>query len=104
MHTLAAMAVQLALAGGGGEPARSATGESRGLPRFEGLSSPLDRATRERVTGGSWHRGCPVGLADLRLLRLTHLGFDGEAHRGRLIVHSPPGQGTLIEARLPCES
>ncbi len=38
------------------------------------------------MTGSSWHRGCPVGLDDLRLLRLTYFGFDGKAHRGRLVV------------------
>ena len=39
------------------------------------------------MTGVSWHRGCPVGLNDLRLLRVDHWGFDGEVHRGRLVVH-----------------
>jgi len=40
------------------------------------------------MTGVSWHRGCPVALRDLRLLTLTHWGFDGEPHAGRLVVHS----------------
>ena len=39
------------------------------------------------MTGVSWHRGCPVALRDLRLLTLTHWGFDGEPHAGRLVVH-----------------
>jgi len=30
---------------------------------------------------------CPVGLADLRLLTLRHVGFDDRAHTGQLIVH-----------------
>lgn len=54
---------------------------------FEGSVSRLDGATRELMTGGSWREGCPVGLGDLRLLRVTFLGFDGLAHRGRLVVH-----------------
>lgn len=34
----------------------------------------------------SWHRGCPVGPAELRRVRLTFWGFDGQAHTGALIV------------------
>lgn len=54
---------------------------------FVGTTSPLDDAQRARMTGVSWHRGCPVALADLRLLALTYHGFDGKPHTGRLIVH-----------------
>jgi hypothetical protein len=39
------------------------------------------------MTGVSWHRGCPVGFADLRLLTVRHWGFDGRRHRGRLVVN-----------------
>jgi hypothetical protein len=87
VRILVAIGVQIALVSAAGSPASAPAAETPGLPRFEGSSSPLDRSTRKRVVGSSWHRGCPVGLGDLRLLRLTHLGFDGEAHRGRLIVH-----------------
>ena len=31
---------------------------------------------------------CPVPLADLRHLVVTHLGFDGRARRGELVVHA----------------
>lgn len=54
---------------------------------FHGRAERIDAATRERMSGVSWHRGCPVGLDDLRLLTLTHWGFDGEVHRGRLVVN-----------------
>jgi hypothetical protein len=54
---------------------------------FEATISRLDRETRALMTGSSWHEWCPVGLGALRLVRLTYLGFDGEAHRGRLVVH-----------------
>lgn len=37
---------------------------------------------------GSSHRaGCPVTSSDLRLVELTHWGFDGRTHRGELVVH-----------------
>jgi poly-gamma-glutamate synthesis protein (capsule biosynthesis protein) len=32
--------------------------------------------------------GCPVAPADLRLVRVTRLGFDGRAHPGELVVHA----------------
>jgi D-alanyl-D-alanine carboxypeptidase-like protein len=47
------------------------------------------------MTGVSWHRGCPVGLGDLRLLRVRHWGFDGSAHWGRLVVHRDAARGML---------
>jgi D-alanyl-D-alanine carboxypeptidase len=54
---------------------------------FEGKSSPIDAQLRKRMTGKSWHEGCPVGIAKLRLLELSYWGFDDRAHRGRLVVH-----------------
>jgi hypothetical protein len=42
---------------------------------------------RVDAIGKSWHRGCPVGLDALRLVTLTHWGFDGRVHNGRLVVH-----------------
>lgn len=36
----------------------------------------------------SWRPGCPVPLADLRLLRLSHWGFDGRVHQGELVVNA----------------
>jgi hypothetical protein len=35
----------------------------------------------------SWHRGCPVPLRDLRLIKLSYWGFDGKAHDGELVAH-----------------
>ncbi len=54
---------------------------------FHGRAERIDAATRERMTGVSWHRGCPVGLGELRLLTVTHWGFDGRVRRGRLVVN-----------------
>jgi len=56
-------------------------------PGFHGRAAPIDAQTRARMSGVSWHGGCPVGFADLRLLTVTHWGFDGQVHRGRLVVH-----------------
>jgi len=59
-----------------------------GPPAFEGRSEAIDGHVRERIVGSSWHRGCPVGLGDMRLLRVTHWGFDDRPHNGRLVVHA----------------
>jgi poly-gamma-glutamate synthesis protein (capsule biosynthesis protein) len=56
-------------------------------PPFEATVSRLDAPTRQLMIGNSWRPGCPVPLDRLRLVRLTYLGFDGRARRGRLVVH-----------------
>jgi hypothetical protein len=58
-----------------------------GGAQFDGSSEPIRGDVRERIVGSSWHPGCPVGLDKLRLLRLDHVGFDGDVHRGRLVIH-----------------
>lgn len=63
---------------------------------------------RDRM-GTSWERGCPVGLRDLRYLRVTFHGFDKQPHTGELIVHEDHARGIvqvfrrLYDARFPIE-
>ncbi|MHB8060595.1 MAG: M15 family metallopeptidase [Gaiellaceae bacterium] len=54
---------------------------------FRGTISPLSPALRSQITGVSWHRGCPVPLSNLRLLKLSYRGFDSRSHTGQLIVN-----------------
>ena len=42
---------------------------------------------KERMKGKSWHRGCPVPIRDLRLIRVSYHGFDREPHMGKLVVN-----------------
>jgi hypothetical protein len=56
------------------------------LPPYQFHAHPLTLAVRKRITGTSWHRGCPVGLDDLRYVRVSYVGFDGAAHSGELMV------------------
>ena len=37
--------------------------------------------------GATWRPGCPVEPARLRRVNVEHIGFDGQTHRGELIVH-----------------
>ncbi len=57
-------------------------------PVFQASTSALTAAMRSRMTGVSWHPGCPVGLSELRLLRLSYWGFDHAVHQGELIVNA----------------
>src|SRR4051794_16575936 len=75
------------------------TGRER-IPAFHGRATPIAAAMRTRMTGVSWHRGCPVGFAGLRLLRLSHWGFDGAIHRGRLVVNRDEATAMLRTMRL----
>jgi hypothetical protein len=56
-------------------------------PAFHGRATRIDAQTRARMSGVSWHEGCPVGFAGLRLLTVSHWGFDGTVQRGRLVVN-----------------
>jgi hypothetical protein len=55
--------------------------------RFTFVARKLSPALRRRVTGVSWHRGCPVGLDGLRYLRIAYRGFDGRVHSGEMIAN-----------------
>jgi hypothetical protein len=37
--------------------------------------------------GATWRPGCPVEPGQLRRVNVEHIGFDGQTHRGELIVH-----------------
>ena len=67
---------------GSAAPARGRGGEP-----FTGSVVRIDRDTRRLMVGSSWHPGCPTPLRALRLVRVTHIGFDGGARHGRLVVH-----------------
>jgi hypothetical protein len=58
------------------------------LTPFHSAVRPLPQPMRAQLErGGFWHRGCPVALSGLRLLTVTHRGFDGRAHTGQLVVN-----------------
>ncbi|WP_122816728.1 M15 family metallopeptidase [Nocardioides pantholopis] len=41
-----------------------------------------------QMTGRSWRRGCPVGRAGLRLVRVNYWGYDGYRYRGELVANA----------------
>jgi poly-gamma-glutamate synthesis protein (capsule biosynthesis protein) len=72
----------------GGSPARE-------LRPFRGSVERISPKLRRRMTGVSWHRGCPVGLRDLRLVSATYRDFHGRSRQGRLVVHEDHARGML---------
>ena len=58
------------------------------LGPFDSSVRPLPQPMKTQLKqGGFWRSGCPVGLSGLRLLTVTHRGFDGRAHTGQLVVN-----------------
>ena len=56
------------------------------------------------MTGRSWHAGCPVGRAGLRLLRVSYWDYDGYRRRGEVVaaagaVHQMAGALAAMYAR-----
>jgi hypothetical protein len=58
------------------------------LTPFHSSVKPLPNSVKtELKKGGYWHKGCPVGLSDLRVLTVTYRGFDGHNHSGQLVTN-----------------
>ncbi|WP_238993202.1 M15 family metallopeptidase [Nocardioides caldifontis] len=76
--------------------------------RFEGSVHPVTPAFVRR-TRLAWSPGCPVPLDELRELRLSFVGFDGERHTGQMVVNASVADDvvevfrTLHDARFPIE-
>jgi hypothetical protein len=56
---------------------------------------PLSAELRSHLRGESWRPGCPVPLARLRVLTVTHWGFDGRPHTGQLVVNADVAAGLV---------
>jgi hypothetical protein len=55
---------------------------------FHSSVQPVPGSVRAEVRhAGAWRPGCPVAFWQLRLLSVTYVGFDGQAHTGQLIVN-----------------
>ena len=68
-----------------------------GRPRFRAAFDRIDPATADRMT--SWHPGCPVAMADLRLVTVTHWTFAGRAAQGRLVVNRDAAGAIVVVLR-----
>jgi len=65
-------------------------------PVFQGRQGSVPAAIVERMRQSSWRPGCPVPIAELAHLRLSHWGSDGAVHEGELIVHHELAAEVLV--------
>jgi len=63
--------------------------------KFNGSIERIEGDVRDRITGNSWHRGCPVPIRNLRLLSVRHWNFKRQVDRGYLIVHADSARSML---------
>lgn len=98
----------LGAARGGADPSAAVARAGHGRAHeFQASVERLSPRLRHRMTGVSWHPGCPVALRQLRLLRVVHRDFHGRSRRGRLVVHEDYARGMVAvlrrayEARFP---
>ena len=64
-------------------------------PPFAHSVSPVTKAQLPH----SWRSGCPVAPAELRRVRLSHWGFDGQVHTGALVVNESAVPDVLVVFR-----
>jgi hypothetical protein len=83
---MACAASSTSVAAPGAGPRPVATSRHAG-PRFTFVARKLPPTVRRRITGVSWHKGCPVALARLRYLRIAYYGFDRRVHTGQMIAN-----------------
>ncbi|MDT7732229.1 MAG: hypothetical protein QOK45_2482 [Mycobacterium sp.] len=79
----------------------------------ETFHSAAPAATIQHVSatdlGPSWHPGCPINPQQLRRVEVDYIGFDGQTHRGALIVNEDLAAdtvaifGQLLQLRYPIE-
>ena len=78
-------------------------------PAGDDFESTVAPVPPDVVARSTWSADCPVALEDLRYVTVTFWGFDGEHHRGELLVHASAADA-LVEvfravdaARYPIE-
>jgi len=49
---------------------------------------PVPETVRTLMTGKSYGEDCDVSWQDLRYVKVRHIGFDGKAHEGELVVNA----------------
>lgn len=58
-------------------------------------SSEITGEVQRRISGSSYQENGNISMEELRYLRVLHLGFDGEAHIGELIVNQSVAEDIL---------
>lgn len=70
------------------KPARNPAAQPRATGSgAHAVITRIPDGTWRSMVGVTWHRGCPVGRADLRLLRINYWDFSGYRRRGEIVAH-----------------
>ncbi len=83
------------------------TGEQNSMDSF--YYEELTQATKDRINGISYGENCDIPYEELRYVSVLHWGFDGQSHRGELIVNKAIAEDVtlifaeLYEAKYPIE-
>ncbi|MET0928312.1 MAG: CapA family protein [Aeromicrobium sp.] len=89
-------------------PAIEGVDDGESLPTFASTVSRPGLSVRRGIRSTS-AESCPVPIADLRHVTVTYVGFDGQAHRGELVVHADVASdvvgvfATLYAERFPIQ-
>lgn len=68
-------------------PLTSSPSASPSPATFQGSIERITPTEKRWMTGETWHRGCPVPIRSLRLLRMDYFNFDGDVVQGRMVVN-----------------
>jgi hypothetical protein len=77
---------------------------------FTWLIRDLTAREQKAMIPAVWRKGCPVPLSDLRSVRLSHWGYDGQRKEGTLVVHATVADDVvavfakLYEAKFPIKA
>ena len=99
---LALLLAAVGVVGGPAVPGPASPGTASAAPPVFRISA----VTAARL-GSSHRRGCPVAVADLRLVTVTHARLDGTTAQGELVVHRDAANAvvavfrSLLAARFP---
>ena len=104
----AAASASLPVVAGEGKrlPLPPAAAPASAAPMFASTIAEITPETAVRMTA-SWRPGCPVPLADLRLVTVSVIDFDGAVQTGELVVHADSAEpivrvfATLFAERYP---
>lgn len=60
------------------------------------VNSITPQIKKRMIDGKSWRKGCPVGIEDLRYIRVSYWDFQGKSRSGELIMHRDVSRDIVV--------
>ena len=70
-----------------------AAATAQAAPQELGIARLSKLQAHQIVQAGEWHRGCPVGLSQVRVVTYRYVGFDHADHLGQIVVNATVATG-----------